>query len=66
MAFANGNGVAAIAHTQRCRMCGATAFSGALTDVYGAAVCQQCLRRIDADPRQKRHLMLSMGDAIYW
>jgi hypothetical protein len=37
-----------------------------LVDVYGARVCQQCLRRMDADPRQKRHVMLAMSDAAYW
>ena len=65
MTLSNGYDAANIS-SPRCRVCGMTAFPHSLTDVYGAAVCQQCLRRIDADPRQKRQLMLAMGDALYW
>jgi hypothetical protein len=60
------NGHYTHAATTQCRVCGASPQTSLLTDVYGAAVCERCLRRIDADPRQKRQVMLSMSDAIYW
>ena len=56
---------AATGHTPQCRMCASSA-SYALVDAYGAAICQSCLRRIDADPREKRRLMFSMADSAYW
>lgn len=53
-------------HAATCRVCGATSRPRGLVDVYGTPLCEACLRRIDADPRQKRKVMLAMSDAIYW
>ena len=50
----------------QCRVCGSAPLASGLVDVYGAALCERCLRRIDADPQQKRQVMLAMSDAIYW
>jgi hypothetical protein len=49
----------------QCRVCAAMA-AHALVDAYGAAICDTCLRRIDADPREKRRFMFTMADAAYW
>ncbi len=64
MMHSNGYSSTLAAHAVRCRVCGAG--SGSLVDVYGAAVCEACLRRIDANPREKRQIMFTMGDALYW
>ena len=50
----------------QCHVCGAAANAQTMVDLYGAAVCAACLRRIDADPREKRQIMLAMGEAAYW
>jgi len=55
-----------LSHSIQCRVCGASPQPLGLVDVYGAALCESCLRRMDADPRQKRRIMLSMSDAFYW
>jgi hypothetical protein len=47
-----------------CGICRAA--GGALTDVDGADVCEGCLRRIDASPHEKRQLMLTAGESLYW
>ena len=52
--------------TPHCRVCGAAAVAQTMVDLYGASVCATCLRRIDADPREKRQIMLTMGEAEYW
>ena len=56
---------ASSAHAPQCRMCASSA-AHALVDAYGAAICDSCLRRIDADPREKRRLMFSMAESAYW
>jgi hypothetical protein len=64
--MSNGHDANAAIASQACRVCGAEGRTRGLVDVYGAATCHACLRRIDADPRQKRQLMLTLSDAIYW
>lgn len=47
-----------------CRGCGAASVE--LTDVNGMAICARCLRRIDADPREKRLVMFGASESLYW
>jgi hypothetical protein len=47
-----------------CGICRAA--GGALTDVHGAAVCERCLRRIDASPHEKRQVMFAASESLYW
>jgi hypothetical protein len=46
-----------------CSVCRAS--REAVVDVFGAAICRGCLRRINADPREKRLLLFPAGDAVY-
>jgi hypothetical protein len=46
-----------------CGVCRAT--GSVLVDVLGTAICERCLRRIDADPREKRYLMFVSSASIY-
>jgi hypothetical protein len=50
----------------QCHRCGTTDAGHRLVDVYGAPLCEPCLRRLDADPRQKRRIMFTMSDDLYW
>lgn len=50
----------------RAAECGICRAVGALTDVHGAAVCDDCLRRIDASPNEKRHLLFAANESLYW
>lgn len=53
-----------IAPADECGVCRAD--SSALIDVHGAAICEDCLRRIDANPREKRQLlMFAASDSLY-
>lgn len=47
-----------------CGICRAA--GGGLTDVHGAAVCESCLRRIDASPQEKRQLLFAADESFYW
>ena len=47
-----------------CRRCGAA--SARVVDVHGDATCAQCLRRADADPREKRRIMFGLSESLYW
>jgi hypothetical protein len=47
-----------------CTVCRAT--RSRVVAVFGAAMCHACLRRIDADPREKRLLMFPTRDAFYF
>jgi nitric oxide synthase oxygenase domain/subunit len=49
---------------QECEIC--RAVSETLTDLLDAAICDGCLRRIDADPREKRALLLSASQPLEW
>jgi hypothetical protein len=57
-------GALAVEMEAQCGICRAAAAT--LIDMNGTAVCEPCLRRIDADPRQKRRVMFAMADASYW
>jgi hypothetical protein len=46
-----------------CSMCRAS--RGAFVDMLGTAICRACLRRIDADPREKRQMMFASRDLLY-
>jgi hypothetical protein len=46
-----------------CSVCRAT--RDPVVDVFGATICRGCLRRIDADPREKRLLLFPTRDAVY-
>lgn len=52
------------ARTAECGICRGA--GGALTDVHGAALCETCLRRIDARPQEKRQLLFAAGESLYW
>ena len=52
------------ARAAECGICRAA--GGALTDVHGAAVCESCLRRIDASPHEKRQLLFAASESLYW
>jgi hypothetical protein len=47
-----------------CEIC--RAVSEALVELLEARVCENCLRRIDADPREKRALLLSASNVLDW
>jgi hypothetical protein len=49
---------------QTCEIC--RAIGESLVDLLDAAICEDCLRRIDADPREKRALMLSACQPLEW
>jgi hypothetical protein len=63
--MSHADAVALGGHAKQCRMCASSA-SSSLVDAYGTAICDLCLRRINADPREKRRFMFSMSDAAYW
>ena len=46
-----------------CSVCRAS--RGAIVDVLGTAICRTCLRRIDADPREKRLMMFASRDLLF-
>ena len=52
------------ARSAECGIC--RAIGCALTDVHGAAVCDNCLRRIDASPDEKRLLLFAASESLYW
>ncbi len=52
------------ARAAECGICRAA--GGALTDVHGTAVCESCLRRIDASPHEKRQLLFAASESLYW
>jgi hypothetical protein len=62
--YAHADAVAPLSLAPQCGTCGAR--SAHTVDAYGAAICDGCLRRIDANPREKRRFMFAMADAAYW
>lgn len=48
-----------ILRPQDCNMCG-EAVAGSV-EIRGSRVCDDCLRRLDADPAIKRRIMLGAG-----
>jgi hypothetical protein len=50
-------------YAMNCSLCRAN--RDTLLDMLGTPICKACLRRIDADPREKRLLMFASQDAVY-
>lgn len=64
-AYAHADVIAPQPIRAQCSVC-ATYAASDLVDAYGTPTCGSCLRRIDANPREKRRFMFSMPDAAYW